>query len=92
MTVKQGETIKMEGINYDGIHLKNTVYDKDNPLIIDGQNKTVLWGFDKTQCKGPEDFNFYKAYDKPLNRTYGTLRIQDCHNVVIKNMEVWGGN
>lgn len=84
-TGSMGGTIYTEGTFYDGVKISMTKYPVGQPLIVDGQEKTLFYGFEGTY--DPETFDPLKM---PA-RTYGIPTIMDCHNVVFKNFTTWGG-
>ncbi len=55
----------------------------DDELVVEGQG-SLLFGF------VGDDFTV-NPLDLPA-RTWGNLALMDCHNVTVKNLEVWGGN
>ena len=80
-----GGTIYTEGTFYNGLKISKTKYPAGQPLIVDGQEKTLFYGFE-----GPYDPETFDPLKMP-NRTYGIPTIMDCHNVVFKNFTTWGG-
>jgi len=81
----KGGTIYSEGIFYDGVKISMIKYPLGQPLIVDGQEKTLFYGFEGIY--DPETFDPLKLPD----RTYGIPTIMDGHNVVFKNFTTWGG-
>ena len=70
----------VRGVFKDGLKLSGLA---PEGLVIDGQNDTLFFGFEGV----PGNFD-------PLSypaRTWGSISISDCHNITLKNMEVWGG-
>jgi len=68
---------------YESLHPGMIIYDKNNPLIIDGHNNTIFYGFDG-------DFDDFDPINQPV-RNYHVVGVMDCHNVIFKNFETWGG-
>lgn len=75
------DKLVLAGTFHGGLRLAGLVF--SNELLVDGQGATLFYGFEGE----PETFS-------PLampKRTWGNLTISDCHNVRVKNLEVWGG-
>lgn len=81
----KGGTIYTEGVFYDGIKLGMTKYPFKQPLVVDGQEKTLFYGFE-----GKYDPETFDPLQMP-GRTYGIPNIMDCHNVILRNFRAWGG-
>lgn len=76
-----GGILHLKGIFYTSVSVKNQF----NPpgLIIDGHDKTMIYGFEGTY----QPFNPAK---QPY-RNWHRLSFADAHNVTAKNMTCWGG-
>ncbi|MFH1998650.1 MAG: hypothetical protein ABIK28_03170, partial [Planctomycetota bacterium] len=77
----QGGLIHLKGIFYTGLKVKKTHF--TDKLVIDGHNKTMLYGF----------YGTFQQFDpaNPPPRSWNVLELMDCGNVEVKNLEVWGG-
>lgn len=69
----------LKGTFFDGLKLGGI---KFKELVVEGQD-SLLFAYDGV----PETFNPLAMPD----RTWGILSVSDCHNVHVKNLEVWGG-
>lgn len=68
---------------YESVKPSKTIYSSDSPLIIDGHNNTIFYGFNG-------EFKKFNPADPP-SRNYHTAGVMDCHYVIFKNFESWGG-
>lgn len=68
---------------YESLKPSKTIYKPSDPLIINGYNNTIFYGFDG-------EFQKFNPSDPP-QRNYHVAGVMDCHNVIFKNFETWGG-
>jgi parallel beta-helix repeat protein len=76
----QRDKLWLRGVFHDGLKLSGMAPDA---LVVDGQHDTVFFGFEGS----------LGGFDplSPPPRTWGSIGISDCHNITVKNMEMWGG-
>jgi hypothetical protein len=68
------------------------------PLIIDGYNNTLIYGFEgeydheNHMMKPTPESEWMPFHAGKLARNWHKTTIMDCHNVVLKRIEGWGGH
>jgi hypothetical protein len=76
-----GGLIHLNGVFYGGIYIKK-VHFKEK-LVVNGHGSTIFYAFDGK-------FHDFDPAHQPY-RNWNMIKLLDCGNVHLKNMEVWGG-
>jgi len=98
VALNTGGVLHLENLVCSKIKVKEKHYTQEKPLVIDGHNSTLIYGFDGLYNKEKNEWldrDGWKPFNPPTSmpsRTWGGLSLQDCSWVVVKNLMVWGGN
>lgn len=75
------DVLRLRGTFKSGLKLHKMTPES---LLIDGQGATLFFGFEGGVA------NFDPLSPSPT--TWGNISITDCHNIILENVDVWGGN